>query len=136
MGKRLFAIDVLAHPERRHRHHGMQMVGGGHQDRIDALFLFEHHAKIGIAFRTRVFGKRVGRVVGIDIAKGDDVLARQRSKVCSALSANPDCSNVQPAVGTLRSGSAYDPARKNHDCRGRSSLFQKRATAEAALFGC
>ena len=49
MRERLLTIHVLPCPHRPDRHIRMQMIRRRTQDRIDALFLFEHHAEVLIA---------------------------------------------------------------------------------------
>ena len=107
VGKRFFAIDVLAALHGRQCCDGMGVVGSGDDNRVDLLVqLVEHDAPVVIAFHVRVFLNRGGgHIVGaraelggrapIHVAEADDVLARQHSDVGPSGDADADERDVE-----------------------------------------
>ena len=70
-GQRLLHIDVLARLHRGLGDHGMIVIGGRHEDRVDMLLFRKHLAKIGIAlrfvellFEFHAFGPRLALRIG------------------------------------------------------------------------
>ena len=98
------AVHMFTELHRRHSRHGVRVIGGGHQNRINLLFhLIEHPAKIRIRLGSRMFLVDVPCPPGIHIAQRDQVVPHvvKRIKTAPALSANANARDVQLAVGLV-----------------------------------
>ena len=96
MGKRFFAIDMLAH---QHRLAGGMKVGvvrRADDDGINLLVqLIQHHAEI-LEFPSLVeLFKTLARFGFIDVTHGDNVFAVDATDVCRPASADSNASDVQ-----------------------------------------
>ena len=131
--QRLLAVDVLAALDGRHRHHGVRVIGGGHDYRIDGLLHpVEHFAEVLELPGGGVFLAETGGRRRIDVAQGHDVaVLRQGIAVFAARPAQPDHGNIQPVAG--RSLPAAGHCTTGHDtCRGRcgGAGLQETATCD------
>ncbi len=93
--QRLLAVDVLAQLDRHHAHDRVNVVGCAHDDRVDALFLLEHDAKVLVLPGLGVSPERVPGVVPVDVAQSDDVLAADVVQVAGPLPPDADAGNVE-----------------------------------------
>ena len=115
--ERLLDVDVLAELHRGDRHRGVQVVGGGDDDRVDVALLVEHLAEVGVLGGLRVgvpeldgrwrdhafavgseaAGQLAFAVGGIDVADGGEVLAGidEFGDVAHAHAAKADAGEVE-----------------------------------------
>src|SRR4051812_39798321 len=101
MREGFLAINVLAALHCRHRHNGVAMVRYPNRDRVDLLVhRIEHFPEIIESFGSRKFLKYFRRAFGIDITKGDHVVARSNGiDVGSAHAAATYRCNVELLAG-------------------------------------
>jgi len=94
--QRLFTVHVFAALNRGHCRDGMKMVRGGYHHGIDLLLhLVEHFPEIAVLFRLRKLFERLRRATQIDIAEGNDVVARSHGvDVTRAHSSDTNSGNI------------------------------------------
>ena len=101
--QRLLTVHVLAGLQCRQRDRGVRVIRRRDHHGVDALLLLEHLAVIRVHGRFRIQRDGLRRVVAVDVAQGDDVLARAGLQVGAAHSPDADPCDVQLVAGRLRS---------------------------------
>ena len=124
VGKRLFAIDVLAHLERHHRDWRMQAVRGGHHHAVDVLFGLQQPPEVAV--RLGVGETLVGpsRSFIIHVAERNVVVIGESAGETRALPAESDEGEIELFAGRHLSGPAQHVARhkaERRSPRGRSA---------------
>ncbi len=107
----------------------MHVVGRGDHHRVDVLALLKHHAIVFEDFRLGIIAERMGSIVMIDIAQGNDIFTSHFAQIAASLVADTDAGDIQLFAGRLVSRSAQNMAR--HDVKGgnaRGGRGQKTST--------
>ena len=109
VGKRLFAVAMLAEFHGRHAGRGVRMIRRADDHGVNSIVNFvEHPAKVRVSFGPWVSLERLRRVFLIHVAQRHNILTGPHAiDISRAAPANPNPSHVQPFVG-LRA--AYHPA--------------------------
>ena len=140
--QRLFAVNVLAQPNGRHRGHRMMMVGRGDKHGVDlTVHLVEHLPIVGEALGQRPaetvvlvepFDLSEAAVPGAfnHIANRDQVFVQKRFNVGAAASTHADAGDVELGIGR---GSGQDVGRRKElragGCRRQGGCFSKELTS-------
>ncbi len=144
-GQRLLDVDVQSALHRLLRGDGVEVVRGRDDDPVDFVFqVVEHAAVVGVALGLLVrlvqgpepvrhvavaVAQRLVDVVEVDVADGDDVLARHRVHVTGAPSPDADARDVEGVARGLVAGAAQNGAGHHTEARGgQGRSFQKRAS--------
>jgi hypothetical protein len=123
MRQRLGTVDMLPGAERPHGDDGVIVVGSGDDHRIDVLLFFvEHLAKIPIYVRFGVLAEDGSGEAVIDVAQGDNTLARAALDIASPHAADPDCRNAKRIARSLVGGAAEDVTRDNEGAKAYSEV--------------
>ncbi len=115
--QRLLNVDVLAPLHGGHRNHGVQVVRRGDDHRVDVLLLVEHLAEIRPLLRVGILLEDGGRVLGVHVAQGHDVLARALGDVVLPHAADADAGDVQLLARGRVARAAQDVPGHNRECR-------------------
>ena len=113
-GQWFLTINMLAHFHCCDRHDCMVMIRRAYHYSLDAFLLVQHLAEIFVAFGVGILLERLGGVVPVHVAQGDDIFAGDLLQVPSALAANAHSGDVQLAIGR-RGASTEHPRRQEHE---------------------
>jgi hypothetical protein len=125
VGERLLAVDVLAAVQGPYVDEGVRVVGRGADDGVD-VFLVEALAPVDVGLGLRVGLGGLLEVVGVNIAQGDDVLARDLVQVAPAAPAHADAGDVELLAGRLARLKHARP--EHHQPRARQSHLEQLTT--------
>ncbi len=92
--QRLLAVDVLSLPHGRQAHVGVQVIGRGHEHRVDGLFLVQHHAEVFV-----VGAAEVGRLLGVVLL--DLGLDRQAGPPCPCSRTGPGSTRLHGSATAI-----------------------------------
>ncbi len=136
VGEGLLRVHVLAELHRRQGDHRVGVVGCRDDNGVDILLLLQHDAVVGVELGARVSFDRLGRVVRVDVAEGDDVFGLELVQVIGALAADADAGDVELIAGRCLSQAKNVPGddreKRRRGRRGRGRL-QKIATVDCVV---
>jgi hypothetical protein len=98
MPERLLAIHVQPGLHRPHARDGMGEIGGGDHDPVEPAGV-DQLAEVVVGLRGGILLLRHAERAVIDIAQGDDILARDAAEVVPPPPAGPDDAEVQLLIG-------------------------------------
>ena len=121
--QRFLHINVLAELHRRHRNHGVRVVGCRDRYRVNVLVFLQHFAEIVVLFRVRKLGNRAFRARPINVGNGNDIvfaIVPSIEDVGTAFSAATDAGNVEFVTRRSKTAS-QNVARDNEKATRRQS---------------
>lgn len=93
--QRFLAVNILAQLDGRRGHQRVHVIRGRNDDRIESLFLFEHHAPVLIKPGFRILLELTGGAGRVHVAQRHNVFAGAMVGVGSAFAVGPDDADVE-----------------------------------------
>ena len=146
VGDRLLAVDVFAELERVVAHERVRVVGGRADDGVEVLRVVHQPSPVGVDLGLGEAapgaghgdGLAVGPLAlgvlehaGVDVAEGDDVLARAAAEVGAAAAADADDGEVELVAGRL---GAEDAAAQDHQAGAAEGRVLEKVASRGAVF--
>ncbi len=117
MRERLFAVNVLAHPQRHDRGLRMTVIGGADDDGIEVFGFLDHLAEVVELGGAWIFFSDRAEQAIVDVAEGDDVFRRDALEVFATAVGDTDHADIQLFIRPRGAhGGGRDPNRKPRKC--------------------
>ena len=98
VGERLFAVNVLARPKRRHGRESVRVLCRADHDGVEALVIVVKLAEVDVFLGSAMFLRRLAKALLVDVAQSDNVFAGHVRGVAGPAAAGADDSDVELLV--------------------------------------